>query len=790
MNWRALTIALATLAPLGAAQAETIVARSGEHDGFSRLVMRLPAGADWSLTQNGRSAILNISGTDTVFDTSQVFNLIPRGRIANLSQAAAGRPLRIEMGCNCEVQSYVMANGYLVVDVRGQASGASQYEPESGVLPLAFDDSAEAQLDHDAIARSQFATNLASALASQAAPEKVSPQTPQVAKVKEQQAPIEPVEEAVETVETTAPPTPPISQLLNMEEASRAAKVGESERRLLQQIGRATNQGLLDLVVTEVNDGTTNFSLDPLGARDRPLNPLDHVAVTSSIDRETGLYANRPSKDAQEQLCLPNDDLAVHTWGSDKPFSEQIGAYRSMMVGEFDRFDESALRKLAKTYLFFGFGAEARMTLELLMEKPKGYENLLAMADLLDARDVGENNPFSGQQVCDGHAAFWAALSEGEVKKNADAEAIQLTYAKLPVHLRVHLGPRISTLFSQLGEKHMAEATLRSLERTGVEHVPELNLAEAALAELSGDTDTVADELTEEVAARSENTPQALIDLINLHFEERRALLPDIPELVASYEVENRETDLGAALRQAEVSALSLEGRFEDAFYQLGELLNVDGPVARAQATTPLFTLLTERANDITFLKYGLPFSNEATVPEATPVADIMAERFLALGFSEAAQSILKKLSLEEQTESRKLMMAKAALGMESPQTALDELSEMDGSEANQLRAQALRQNGDYKRAGEVLLAEQEADEAARVFWLSENYQAIDEIENAEQLGYGALASVTTEIDEIAKDPEGMPPLAEARALVESSVGTRDRIEDLLNRVSPEVEEE
>ncbi len=786
MNWRALSIALATVLPLGAAQAETIVARSGEHDGFSRLVMRLPTGADWSLTQNGRSAILNISGTDTVFDTTQVFNLIPRDRIQNLTQAAPGRPLQIGLGCDCDVQSHVMSNGYLVVDVRGESSGLRKYVPEQGILPLAFEDTSSSReampLDDRDIAQSQFATNLASALAASERPEKVVVAPSSVAA---KPVPLEP--EPV--IELQITPTPPVSQLLDMEEAARAAAVGETERRLLQQIGRATNQGLLDLVVTEVNGGIGNVSLDPLGTRDRPLNPLDHVSVTSSIDRETGLFATRSDTEKKDQLCIADKYLAIHRWGSEEPFSQQVGAYRSKMVQEFDKFDEDAVLDLAKTYLFFGFGAEAQLMLDLLPKQPKNAEILIAMADLLDGREVSINSPFAGQQVCEGYAAFWAALAEREIKNNADNDAIQQAYAKMPVHLRVHLGPRISTLFSRLGEKHMAEAALRSVDRTGVDHVPDLNLAEAALAELEGDLETVADELTEEVAARSENTPQALIDLIDLHYKERLALLPDIPELVASYEVENRETELGSGLRQAQVLALSLEGRFEEAFLELAELARIDGPVARSEATESLFTLLTERANDVTFLKYGMTFSDDATMAEATPVADIMAERFLELGFAKPAQSLLNKLSLEQKTDERKLMMAEAALGMDTPQQALAELAELSGSDANRLRAQAFWNSGDYERAGEFLLEEEQADEAARGYWLSENYQAISGIENSEQLGYGALASVTTELDQAAKDPEGMPPLAEARALVESSIGTRDRIEELLNKVTQDSSE-
>ncbi|MEX0303802.1 MAG: hypothetical protein AB3N24_15395, partial [Leisingera sp.] len=113
---------------------------------------------------------------------------------------------------------------------------------------------------------------------------------------------------------------------------------------------------------------------------------------------------------------------------------------------------------------------------------------------------------------------------------------------------------------------------------------------------------------------------------------------------------------------------------------------------------------------------------------------------------------------------------------------ALVELMGLEGSEANRMRAKALWRNGEYDRAGEYLLAEDEANAAARGFWHSENLDALEAMET-EAAQFGAVASATTQIGETAQDPEGLPPLAHARALVESSEGTRGGISDLLNQV-------
>lgn len=785
---------MATLIVAVPAQAETIVARSGEHDGFSRLVMRLPDNTNWSLTQAGKSATLKIGNPEAVIDTSQVFNRIPRTRLQSLEQNGAGNPLRIQLGCDCEIKSYVQKDGYLVIDIRdGKADEV--YTASSGVLPLGTLPGGSGyrfNLSPGQVQEAQMGLDLAAAFAGRAGSLGNGLQTvfPQQAGNPEPivQPPVVlpgPLANLNQTIDQNQPEIalPTVDLLLDMDETARAAAVNASEQRLLQQIGRATNQGLLDLVVTEVSDGSAPTSVSPLDTQDRPMSPLDHLAVTTAVDREMGLMPQQTQNSESPSHCSRTTELAVYNWGGESSFADQIGPLRSALFKEFDRVDLDEVLSLAKTYLYFGFGAEARTMLDMLPTGDARRDKLSAMAVLMDGGDLPITHPFAGQQSCDGDVAFWAALADGVLKKNANAEAIQQTLARMPVHLRVHLGPEVSTLFAISGDQHMAASALRSVDRTGVEDVPDINLAQAAIADMVGDTETVAEELKEELVERTENAPRALIDLISLSYKERKALSPDLPELVASYELEIRDSELGAELRQAEVVALSLTGSFTEAFVALGKLSERDGPIAHATAVEPVLTLLTERADDVTFLQYALIFTEEATATEAVPVADIMTRRLLDLGFAQQAQSMLMKMALEPKDETRRLMMAEAALGLDLPHRALVELMGLDGPKANRLRAQALWRNGEFGRASEYLLAEEEVDAAARGFWHSENLEAIAPDDDGQ---FSQVAEVTAQLDEQAQEPEDMTPLAHARALVESSVGTRNRIEALLQGVTPD----
>ncbi len=806
MKPRAIAFAAAVVAA-GYAEAQTIVTRSGEHEDFTRLVMRIPDGVEWSLTQSDRTATINVGSPTAIFNTQSVFNLIPRTRIRALSQDGAGQPLRLELGCECVVDYYQQADGYLVVDVR-EGRPLEMAEPSDPTsLPLTFpirNNSFSFNLGRQDLASARVAMDLEEAVeatfgSSQQQPIATGPielpLLPNAATVggvagtevaasvphaddsrkmpadgKRKDGKSEP-----DTLQADA------NLLMDFEESRRTAMVNDTETRLLQQIGRASAQGLLN----PNEGGQHSGELNPRGNEDRPLNPLDNMSVTSAIDRETGLSAVGNIEDKEGSHCLEDREIAVHRWGADGPFSQQVGKLRNTMLGEFDQMDETVVLRLARTYLHFGFGAEARATLRMIPEgdlDETSREVMMTMARILDGATTPVNTVFTGQQTCTGDAAFWAAMSDGVVKKNANTDAIQQTFAKLPAHLRVHLGPRMSTLFATAGDPHVAKAALRAVDRTGIETVPDRNLAEAAIAELEGNTDEVARNLTEEVAEQSKNTPRALIELIELSFKERRALSPDVPEVTASYELENRDTAVGAELRIAEVTALALAGRFSEAFARFSRLAAIDGTSARDAANTPLMTLLTENANDITFLKHALIFAEEAGATRAGQVGDIIAARLLDLGFAEQAEMLLQKLSLEPDNEERRLMSAEAHLAMDQPQRALVELMGLEGEQADRMRAQALWRNKEYERASEYMLSAQNLNEAARGFWHSEDLEAAEGLDT-EAAPFRAVADLTNQIDSAVQQPEGLPPLAEARALLESSAGARSSIEELLRQV-------
>jgi len=96
--------------------AEPLSIRSGDHDTFSRLVLTIPEGSVWGVTQIDNGYSLNISGNPDGFDISQIFERISRERIEAVIQKSPS-DLDIFVQCQCYIDTFLWRPDRLVLDV-------------------------------------------------------------------------------------------------------------------------------------------------------------------------------------------------------------------------------------------------------------------------------------------------------------------------------------------------------------------------------------------------------------------------------------------------------------------------------------------------------------------------------------------------------------------------------------------------------------------------------------------------------------------------------------------------
>lgn len=145
----------------GIARAETITLRSGEHDDFARLVAFLPEKPKWKVEQDGRRVEVEIiGGKSHQFDTSSVFDRIPRTRIAEVTQAGVNR-LTIDLACDCTVSSFFQSPRMLVIDVTDAEPADTAVAEPPPVMRQAFRESLVRRQSYSTSSLSQFAEALA-----------------------------------------------------------------------------------------------------------------------------------------------------------------------------------------------------------------------------------------------------------------------------------------------------------------------------------------------------------------------------------------------------------------------------------------------------------------------------------------------------------------------------------------------------------------------------------------------------------------------------------------------------
>ena len=125
-------ILLVLLAQTAAAQ--TVTVRSGEHDGFTRLVFDLPQSRDWTLTDEGAGTGIDLvlDGAALLFDTDRVFDRIATDRVASVEALDARNGVRIGLNCRCDVSAFRFGEAMLVLDIRDGGEEADAAAPVSG----------------------------------------------------------------------------------------------------------------------------------------------------------------------------------------------------------------------------------------------------------------------------------------------------------------------------------------------------------------------------------------------------------------------------------------------------------------------------------------------------------------------------------------------------------------------------------------------------------------------------------------------------------------------------------
>jgi len=748
---------LAALALPGVASAQTARVKAGDHPGFTRLVVDLPAQADWTVARTPGGYELLLASGAVPYDLTEVFRVISKDRLASIWADPQTGNLQIGVACACHAVPFAFRPDIIVIDLRDGA-------PEDG---SAF------ELGLDGRRLPALAAKRVPTLRPRPAPDR--PETPgdgtnRLATIRPLPRPAQSDEDAVIEAETA--PFPP-GTVPQMQDASPAVPFGLSQEtpsqgvqamrsELLQELARAATAGVIDVD-------------DPSFPADRSASPMigsdTQATVHLSIGDVPGIEAapvntEGPAIAPDGGACLPDSELDIAAWGDGRPFVVQMAEARENLVGEFDRPDPELLARLVRLNLFFGFGAEARNVLTSFGADFPESPLWTAMAHILDDQAAPPGSPFVGQIDCTGTVALWATLAEPVLKPGStpDSQSVALAFSALPLHLRRHLGASLAEKMLSIGDVSTAQLIRDAIWRAPGAAGPGAEILEAQLDRERGDLAGAAETLNTLRKEGGPAAPIALIDLVDTQLEMGRSVdQATILELGALLH-ENQGTALEAPLMRAEMLALASAGEFDAAF----------GRLARADAAdvAELWAMLAEKGQESALLTHAVLPKDSPVPPLDNALRKTIADRLLALGFADEALRWLPEATDAQTAES----LARAELRRADARSALRAMAGLDSPEISRLRALALEQLGDQAAAARAFAAAGDPEAEAAALWRAQDWKASAAL--GREPVRAALETLSPDVPVL--PPDGNAPLAQGRALLEDSARARDAILALL----------
>ncbi len=794
-------------------QAETVEVSSGEHEGFSRIVLRMPAEPNWSFGKVDGGYEFRAGRSDITYDLTTVFNRIPRSRISDLRDLGDGR-LFFAIDCTCHGDAFVFRSGDTVLDIIDGAAPTADW-------PF------EARLDAEAPAPAPDA-QVAEAEAEPTQP--ASPETPEpAAQPSEPTAPAaEPAPAPLPETEPASEPAPqpvvpvqdrgglpltttsrqseaglhfgPLRELVpsatsesGAETAANNQRVRDTQTALLEQIARAAAQGLLDADMGKIEAGVAQATGTPTPSAEPeapyaalPITKDGHISVETGIDRAAAAAGQPVGKTDDGTACLDPSLFDAASWGEPLDEGINLGAHRTHIVGEFDQPEAAGMTDLTRYYIYLSFGAEARALIQRYPDVVQHPAVLYVMADVMDNKEAAAAPSLVKQMACNGATALWATLAQPKLlpSQSINKRAVTLTFSALPPHLRRHLGPRLAEKFLAIDDQETADIIRRSFGRAVPPTDTSLAMVNAEFDVVDGRVDSALNRLDTVVANADSNLPEALLKRVNTTLDSGAAVPEQTLSLLESLVFEQRDTELGAELVDANIRARGSIRDYEKAFNMLRDAV-AQGKVSDARAVELrqiLFGQLAKNSSDASFLRRISGHMDQVVKMPAANRREI-AQRFLDLNLPDPARQVLAGTGASVPDEADRLLYARAALLDSRPDVAIGYLAGLQGDEAETLRAQALAHAGDYAAATSKYESLGNTEAALHNAWRGGLWPDVARLDSTGP--EGQAASLMDGTAQIPVDPLPTTPIAKSEALIQNSQAVRQTLDALLSNIEP-----
>lgn len=631
--------------------AQTVAVKSGDHDGFTRLVLTFPAPVDWVLGRSSGGYGLRLTGPALRYDLASVYQLITKDRLRSIWVDPATGVLELGVDCACHALPFELSRSVLVIDIKDGAP------PDGSSFEIGLQDGIAAPpLGPAPRQRPRRNTRLVSGY------------------------------DWLQIADLSPANDRPVVPL-----GLQSAPVTDSFHRLLiAELGRAATQGVVQMAKPDA-------SPDP-SAQPAPQNARTAIGTLPGLTVSTDSTA-RPDLMVQGGQCPAADQPNLASLAGAEDPATELARARADLLSEFDVPVPEKVLFAADTYLQFGFGAEARALLTTILPPALHDAQRLALSYIVDG-DPTPDNPFQDMQSCASAAALWSLLAAApdDTLPYLNGAAISQAFLALPAPLRALLGPETVRRLSRAGDDANAEVVRASFVRASPADHRAVPLLAADQALQDGDPAMAETLLPPE--ANDETGLLALLSLVEARFSQRKPIDGTERLALEAFAFEQDDGPHGTRLRRALAHAAALGGDFDAAFRHAEGQDGVDLDV---------WALLAEMGGESALLTHAVgPAPDTLTKLPMQLRADI-AERLLGAGLPNVAATWAPA------AEAQPDLAARIALANGDARSALRLLALHGSGDQAALLAASYLALGDFGAASEAYRTAGDLDQATRL---------------------------------------------------------------------------
>ena len=678
--------------------------RSGEHTTFSRLVVYIPDTQDWEFDETGAGYRLILTEWDAGFDTSTIFERMPQTRVNSVTSNRS--ELEIGLVCDCTVTTERIEGVGLIVDISDSS--------DEGIASFSQTPSSPQLSLPDRLGRSTAQSNL----------------------------------DLVELKDDD-----PVDPALNA-----------FRKSLFEGLGRSASLELVDV---------ENFSAK---TRSRPpgqatnLSEVDEngrIRVTTAVEDATKSRGSNVLG-SQNAQCVSPRGFAIHGWGTDDQFGSQFSLLRRDLLSEFDAVDDDKVLELARLYLYFGLGFEARALVKQFELSSSQSYVILGLSHILEPDFFSSDEIALDTRGCGPEATPWSVLGRREGTPVTKQEAVETIseFARWPRHLQEQLGSKLIAILAASNRNESVEIIKNTLSRENGTLPAAVKISDERF---SISTSESLEELLEIALSGTDQAAPALSLYLARALEQHIPIGDDMIDLAGAFSEEMNNTETGDTLAGLIIEALVSSGRVDDAIAEYQR--------ARSLGWVPDVDLGNR------FVSHVLKSGDPNQIAQAAVFVEILSEdskisrdkledlskTLLTMGLNSLASRVyLTQVPSEDPNE----MSAELAISSGSLDVAISILDKIDSQDARARKQDVLLRSGRVEEAWSSMDQNTSSDRVARLAWFAQEWDAVEPSGTKGKVAKKLSENVTADFE--------TAPLSLAREFGEDSQSTRLLVQELL----------